>query len=82
MAENNAPEPRINIPYEHELSTFATNVSVRMPGEMVFLDFMQMDTWTEPPEQGRVVARLVVTERLARGLCAEFARLLPEADDA
>lgn len=71
-------DTKFHTPYEQALSKFATNVVVQKPGEMVFLDFMQADVWTDPPETGQVIARIVVTQALARSIKNELDRVLQD----
>lgn len=77
MAENEeTPEPDVTVPYGHELSTFANGLRVRKPGEVVYVDFLQSDTWDDPPEHAEIVGRFVITPELARRLRDGLTELL------
>lgn len=70
-AEVHIPES-FDVPYDRGLYAYANWVKVQKPGEMVHIDFVQIDVGADAPGHGTVVARVVVTPALAKSLLEQL----------
>lgn len=67
--------------YREDVYAFANWAHVNKPGEVVHIDFAQIDVAANPPDRATVVARVVLTQALATDLVAELSKVLPTSAD-
>jgi hypothetical protein len=81
--ESPALPDEIDVPPGMDLSVFTNLVYVRKPGEMVHIDFAQIDTGAAyPPGRGSFVARVVMHPALAAVLVGELSKRLAPTEDS